>query len=173
MLSAYLLKYSGARGRAIFQEREKVMTRTSARRGFTLVEMLVVIAIIAVLVAILIPTVTAATTKAKAGTDAANLRSQLGEADILLLHDSTDAELQAELASYVQPCKSQPGAAVKLVHDFPGFVDIYYVKGSTYYGIDYFSAMSLTGKPPEGFDGQAHLPEGYTNPVWITLGGED
>lgn len=45
------------------------------KKGFTLIEMLVVIAIIAILVAIIIPTVTSATSKAKASTDAANLRS--------------------------------------------------------------------------------------------------
>jgi prepilin-type N-terminal cleavage/methylation domain-containing protein len=45
------------------------------KKGFTLIEMLVVIAIIAVLVAIIIPTVSSATTKAAAATDAANLRS--------------------------------------------------------------------------------------------------
>ena len=47
------------------------------KKGFTLVEMLVVIAIIAILVSILIPTVLGATKKAKAATDAANLRSEL------------------------------------------------------------------------------------------------
>ena len=45
------------------------------KKGFTLIEMLVVIAIIAVLVAIVIPTVTSATTKAQAASNAANLRS--------------------------------------------------------------------------------------------------
>ena len=45
------------------------------KKGFTLIEMLVVIAIIAVLVAIIIPVVSNSTTKAKAATDAANLRS--------------------------------------------------------------------------------------------------
>lgn len=45
------------------------------KKGFTLIEMLVVIAIIAVLVSIIIPTVTSATTKAQAATTAANLRS--------------------------------------------------------------------------------------------------
>ena len=50
------------------------------KKGFTLIEMLVVIAIIAILVAIIIPTVTSATTKAAAATNAANLRSLIAEA---------------------------------------------------------------------------------------------
>ena len=55
------------------------------KKGFTLVEMLVVIAIIAILVSILIPTVLGATKKAKAATDAANLRSALAEFQIQYL----------------------------------------------------------------------------------------
>ena len=50
------------------------------KKGFTLIEMLVVIAIIAVLVAIIIPTVSSATGKAAAATNAANLRSMVAEA---------------------------------------------------------------------------------------------
>ena len=52
------------------------------KKGFTLIEMLVVIAIIAVLVAIVIPTVTSATQKANAAANAANMRSLLAEASI-------------------------------------------------------------------------------------------
>lgn len=51
------------------------MKKLTNKKGFTLIEMLVVIAIIAILVAIIIPTVTTATAKANAATDAANLRS--------------------------------------------------------------------------------------------------
>ena len=50
------------------------------KKGFTLIEMLVVIAIIAILVAIIIPTVMSATEKAAAATNAANLRSIKAEA---------------------------------------------------------------------------------------------
>lgn len=60
------------------------------KKGFTLIEMLVVIAIIAVLVSIIIPTVSSATGKAKAATDAANLRSMLAEATTDYLNGQAD-----------------------------------------------------------------------------------
>lgn len=60
------------------------------KKGFTLIEMLVVIAIIAVLVAIVVPTVSSSTTKAKAATDAANLRSITAEAMVYALEHKID-----------------------------------------------------------------------------------
>lgn len=60
------------------------------KKGFTLIEMLVVIAIIAVLVAIVVPTVSSSTTKAKAATDAANLRSITAEAMVYALENKID-----------------------------------------------------------------------------------
>ena len=56
------------------------------KKGFTLIEMLVVIAIIAVLVSIVVPAVSNSTVKAKASTDAANLRSLAAEAQIAVLN---------------------------------------------------------------------------------------
>lgn len=55
------------------------------KKGFTLIEMLVVIAIIAVLVAIIIPVVGNSTGKAQAATDAANLRSAQAALTIAVL----------------------------------------------------------------------------------------
>ena len=55
------------------------------KKGFTLIEMLVVIAIIAVLVSIIIPVVGTATTKAEAAADAANLRNVLGYMNTMLI----------------------------------------------------------------------------------------
>ena len=55
------------------------MKKLMNKKGFTLIEMLVVIAIIAVLVAIIVPTVTSATGKAAAATNAANLRTYIAE----------------------------------------------------------------------------------------------
>ena len=66
------------------------------KKGFTLIEMLVVIAIIAVLVSIIIPTVTSATTKAQAATTAANLRSiKASVVTDLLTGGVTEAEIAA------------------------------------------------------------------------------
>ena len=62
------------------------------KKGFTLIEMLVVIAIIAVLVSIIIPTVSSATTKAAAATDAANLRSIVAEATTDYLNGAANSD---------------------------------------------------------------------------------
>ena len=66
------------------------MKKLMNKKGFTLIEMLVVIAIIAILVAIIIPTVTNATKKAAAATNAANLRSLIAEASTDYLAGSSD-----------------------------------------------------------------------------------
>lgn len=56
-------------------------------KGFTLIEMLVVIAIIAVLVSIIVPVVGNSTAKAKAAADAANLRSMASTLAIDYMND--------------------------------------------------------------------------------------
>ena len=53
--------------------------KLSKKKGFTLMEMMIVVAIIAVLMAIIIPTFTNAMNKAKAATDEANLRAYYAE----------------------------------------------------------------------------------------------
>ncbi len=50
------------------------------KKGFTLIEMLVVIAVIAILVSIVIPTVQGSTEKAAEAADAANIRAYIAEA---------------------------------------------------------------------------------------------
>lgn len=57
------------------------------KKGFTLIEMLVVIAIIAVLVSIVIPVVGNSTEKAKEAADAANIRSAIAEVTTKALGD--------------------------------------------------------------------------------------
>lgn len=57
-----------------------MMTKIRERKGFTLAELLIVVAIIAVLVAVAIPVFTTQLEKAREATDAANLRSAYAEA---------------------------------------------------------------------------------------------
>lgn len=62
------------------------------KKGFTLIEMLVVIAIIAILVSIIVPVVSNSTEKAAAATNAANLRSMSASIAIKVLEGKIDAE---------------------------------------------------------------------------------
>jgi type IV pilus assembly protein PilA len=63
--------------------------------GFTLIEMLIVVAIIAILIAISIPMVSSALNKAKKATDAANERAAKAEGMIMLLSDEYPADVTA------------------------------------------------------------------------------
>ena len=63
--------------------------RKSGKKGFTLMEMLIVVAIIAILIAIAIPTFGSALTKAKVAADTANLRAYYAEAMANHLLDDT------------------------------------------------------------------------------------
>lgn len=55
------------------------MRKMTNKKGFTLMEMLIVVAIIAILVAIAIPTVTSALENSRESTDAANIRAAYAE----------------------------------------------------------------------------------------------
>lgn len=69
------------------------------RKGFTLMEMLIVVAIIAVLVAIMIPTMTTSLERARVATDEANIRSAYAEAMASYLLD-TDGERSGTSESF-------------------------------------------------------------------------
>ena len=56
------------------------MKKLHSKKGFTLMEMLIVVAIIAILVAIAIPTFSSSLTKAKQAADNANVRAAYSEA---------------------------------------------------------------------------------------------
>lgn len=71
------------------------------KKGFTLIEMLVVIAIIAILVAIIVPTVANSTMKAKGAADAANVRSMAATAAIEIMNGSGTAASGTTMPSKV------------------------------------------------------------------------
>ena len=60
-------------------------------KGFTLMEMLIVVAIIAVLVAIAIPVMTSALEKSREATDAANVRTAYAQVMVMALTEATAA----------------------------------------------------------------------------------
>lgn len=64
-----------------------MLKKFTNKKGFTLMEMLIVVAIIAVLVAIAIPTFAGALTKAKEATDVANVRAAYAEWQVAILTD--------------------------------------------------------------------------------------
>lgn len=65
-----------------------------SKKGFTLVEMLIVVAIIAILIAISIPLVNNALEKARHATDDANFRAAAGLGTIMYLTDPPSAETE-------------------------------------------------------------------------------
>ena len=88
------------------------MKKLTNKKGFTLIEMLVVIAIIAILVAIIIPVVQSSTTKAAAATDAANLRSY--KAEITTHYLSKDGKVTVDASGTVS------GLAAPAMKEFTG-----------------------------------------------------
>lgn len=115
------------------------------KEGFTLIEMLVVIAIIAVLVSVVIPVIGNSTDQAKAATDAANLRTVLGELNVHVVNgDKTVTEI---INSCTNPTsKMDPDATLHAVFDAPGFIEVFYVNGSTFYSLDYLAECATNGK---------------------------
>lgn len=135
------------------------------KKGFTLIEMLAVIAIIAVLVAVVVPTVSMSTDKAKAAVDAANLRSTLGalNTDILINNEAAEAYITA-----MSPSESEykPGAELYVVYSVPGIIDVYYVDEDGYYGLDYLADIAANGSTtlsPEA-------PDLGTGETWYKVG---
>ena len=68
-----------------------MLKKFTNKKGFTLMEMLIVVAIIAVLVAIAIPTFSSSLNKAKAGVDLANIRSGYANAQIIAMTEGKAA----------------------------------------------------------------------------------
>lgn len=68
-----------------------MMKKLQNKKGFTLMEMLIVVAIIAVLVAIAIPVFNGALTKSKEAADVANVRATYAEWQTAMLTENTKA----------------------------------------------------------------------------------
>ncbi len=134
------------------------------KKGFTLVEMLVVIAIIAILVAIIIPVVTDATRKAKASSDAANLRVALGELNVHAVDGTKNIQQIATLVEAGE-CQTDPDAMMVALYEDPGFVAVYYVNGSTYYSLEYLADVATNG------ESSISTAKPSTSGTWIAVTG--
>lgn len=116
------------------------------KKGFTLIEMLVVIAIIAILVAIIIPVVGSSTAKAEAATDAANLRSAKAALTIGVLNaGAPDTAVNGDATDYADwveggtaPVSKTGSGDFKFDIDTKGNVTVYF--GSTANNIAKFAA---------------------------------
>ena len=64
--------------------------KLNGKKGFTLMEMLIVVAIIAILVVIAVPTFTVQLNRAKQATDDANIRTANTELKVAALNDQID-----------------------------------------------------------------------------------
>ena len=137
------------------------------KKGFTLIEMLAVIAIIAVLIAIVIPTVSSTTTKAEAAVDAANLRSVMGQLNGVLAGSDKMSAAEAQNLQ-ASDCTMFPGAKMLVVYQDPGFIDAYYMLNGQYYGLEYFSAIAQHGA--NGADGISTAKPTGTGFEWYEAG---
>ena len=72
-----------------------MLKKLTNKKGFTLMEMLIVVAIIAVLVAIAIPTFNGALTKSKESADVANIRAYYAQLQIEAIDNITTAKSAA------------------------------------------------------------------------------
>lgn len=135
------------------------------KKGFTLIEMLVVIAIVSILVAIVIPGVSNASKRARAATDAANLRVVLGLLNVDVI--GGQKTVQEILDDSLNPTsKMDPDAVLYAVFETPGFIDVFYVNESTqtYYGLNYLSDVATHGKSSLSIE-KPEIPGG----VWYSV----
>ena len=82
---------------------QELMNKRRNQKGFTLAELLIVVAIIAVLVAIAIPIFTAQLEKSREATDKANLRSAYAEVSAALLDDDEENQSKTVDARQTEP----------------------------------------------------------------------
>ena len=103
---------------------KKLSSKRSGRKGFTLMEMLIVVAIIAILVAVAIPTFNGALDKARKSTDDANIRAAYAEHQVYEMLHSTDTS--------IKDAKAEDGKIT--------FAD------ESNYELQYYGGVSTTGK---------------------------
>lgn len=144
------------------------------RKGFTLIEMLVVIAIIAVLTSIIIPVVGNSTEKAAAATNAANLRSVQGELATMYLAEpnrvssnmykganellTMDDESNVPAPAAQKCAEVEKGTEMWVLVGTDGTVKAFYEE----YDVEYFAYIAENGEPNPNYvaDSRAEIVNG-------------
>lgn len=140
------------------------MRKMKNKKGFTLMEMLIVVAIIAILIAIAIPTFASSLNKARVATDEANIRS--GYASVMatvLTDDSIDVEGNSTKTAATYWLNKDGSVTAG---DTAG-ADAYETKGKT------TDAKDIAGQSVPGWDKDEKVKYEYnfaTNKIAITVG---
>jgi len=118
------------------------MKKINSKKGFTLAELLIVVAIIAILVAISIPIFTLQLEKSRESTDLANIRAAKAAAAVVILDGSTDSTIYKALVGTEGTCYYDADAG-QLTTTKPSFL---YGKGTTTVGDSNNKAYGYTAE---------------------------
>lgn len=116
------------------------MKKLNNKKGFTLIELIVVIAILAILAAILIPSLTNYIQKATDSKNQANCRSLYTQYSLDVAISTTGTATAPTLTGATITAASSGGAVTSFVCDF-------YVAGGKYTAPDFTKAASTTAAP--------------------------
>ena len=99
----------GSAHKNLNDEGRQIMRKIKERKGFTLAELLIVVAIIAVLAAVAIPVFTTQLEKSREATDVANVRSAYAECVTKYLTDATSAAVTVKAQQKDNSWAGSPG----------------------------------------------------------------
>lgn len=122
------------------------MKKVNNRKGFTLAELLIVVAIIAVLVAIAIPVFTSQLEKAREATDLANVRSAYATVVVKFMGDGKSASVTVPAKQTVSGWNYESGEIQTMVEGEVSKVDVSNHTAGTSYtiAIDSSGSVKLT-----------------------------
>lgn len=149
------------------------------RRGFTLIEMMVVIAIIAILVSVLVPVIQTSKNKSMGAVDAANVRTMAAEVATKKVSESDETKLLEDLT--IVDSKIKEGSTVVFYVVNENEIRAFYCNSLLFVnqlrGVIYNSAVATTGDLDSPYDtfaeGEVYRLLGAVTSSGTTVTGED